>query len=253
MLTKPKISMIAPSQNSADNDVVKTAGGKLKSEQNVVPIGDAAVKSGRYDTTTGTLMITLGDDSTLVVEGFPTDQSIGTGPKGDRGAVGKGGRPGKNGKDGLDGPQGCPGSKGDKGEIGPTGPEGPMGITGEQGIQGIQGQQGDRGPKGEPGQEPIYVYSEAGSEERTVQYGRVMLWGHYQSDGSVNTADVRYPQATTRLTQTVVAFFANPQSVQAQNYEIEAQTKEGFALRVPSSFALPLDDDWDFQWIALGD
>ena len=245
--------MIAPSQNSTDNDVVKTSNGRLQSEQNVVPIGDAAVKDGRYDTTTGTLMITLGDDSTLVVEGFPTEQSIGTGPKGDRGGAGKEGRPGKNGKDGSEGPQGCPGAKGDKGEIGPTGPEGPIGLTGEQGIQGIQGPQGDQGPKGEPGQEPVYIYSEAGSEERTIQYGRVMLWGHFQADGSSNTADVRYPQATTRLTQTIVCFFANPQSIQAQNYEIEAQTKEGFALRVPDSFALPLADEWDFQWIALGD
>lgn len=253
MLTKPKISMIMPNDGSDTGDVVTTEGNNLVNKKNVVPVGDAAVKDGRFDTTTGTLFLTLGDDSTLVIDGLPTEQTIGTGPKGDRGMPGKEGRPGRNGKDGRDGEQGCPGPKGDKGEIGPTGPEGPQGEKGDTGAQGLQGPQGETGPKGEPGQEPVYVYGANASYEYTIQHGRVMAWGHYQSDGSTNVADVRYPQATTRLTQTIVCFFANPQSVQAQNYEIEAQTNEGFALRVPDTFSLPLADDWDFQWIALGD
>jgi hypothetical protein len=253
MLTQPPIHMISASPGSQSGDVVTQQEGKLGTERNIIPVGAGSIVSGRYDATTGTLHLNLGDGRTLVIKGFATEQTVGLGPKGNRGPLGKDGRVGKNGLNGREGLQGCPGVKGDKGEIGPNGTQGPEGPVGEPGNQGIQGSKGVRGPTGNPGQEPIYVYGTTSSQEHTVQHGRVMLWGHYMHDGSVNIADVRYPQATSRLTQTIICFFSDSQSMQAQNYSIEAQTNEGFTLRVPDSFILPLSDSWDFQWIALGD
>lgn len=136
------------------------------------------ILSGSYDDTTGSIVLTMSDNSQIPIKGLPTTSSLGVGQKGAAGNDGRDGRDGKNGTNGtngidgvcgpvgpvgpvgnigpigpagVDGPQGPQGNIGPHGNTGPIGPEGPEGPEGQQGIQGIQGNVGPLGPQGPQG------------------------------------------------------------------------------------------------------
>jgi hypothetical protein len=143
MLTKPPISMLSAVGKPGSN--VSFDGARVVLEAPGEEVVGKTLVSGQFDDSTGTLVMLLGDGSTLSISGFITPNSIGvgvtgpTGPKGDPGADGLIGEPGPQGPQGCQGPPGIPGrtgapgipgAVGDRGPIGPTGPTGPAGLDG---------------------------------------------------------------------------------------------------------------------------
>lgn len=94
---------------------------------------------GHYESTSGTLTLSIPDLGKLRISGFLTNSSI---PSISRSS-------GEKGRDGLDGTMGLDGRTGD---TGCRGPEGPRGITGARGQRGHQGDRGVTGATGATGE-----------------------------------------------------------------------------------------------------
>ncbi len=107
--------------------------------------GNVSISSGFFDNASGTLVLEMSNGKKLQIEGFLTENNIGSGPPGPPGAAGRDGIDGLDGRDGEQGPSGCEGPQGPRGpqgipgERGPIGPQGPMGPTGPQGPRGDDG------------------------------------------------------------------------------------------------------------------
>lgn len=112
------------------------------------------VEYGHFDPILGRLHLQLYSGENIVVEGFPSAESIPPGPTGPEGPRGRDGEPGVAGRDGLPGEPGCTGPRGDTGPQGPPGPDGrqgPQGPPGVRGMTGPAGPTGSTGPTGEMG------------------------------------------------------------------------------------------------------
>ena len=252
MLTKVDLALISPGTNSISGDILKVNEG-LISPQADQTAGEAIYPvKGSYDASSGVAFIHLSNQDVVRIQGLPTTQTIGEGPRGRDGLRGKPGQDGKNGKDGKDGLRGCAGPKGDRGRRGPIGPIGPTGATGATGNIGPTGATGSTGPKGLDGQEPIYVAGSLGSYEYTVRYGRITQWGTYKAGSTDQSIDIPFPIAFNRECTTVQITFHDAKSDQAREYEPQWDT-EGFILEMPVGTPIPLDEPWEFSWSAYGD
>jgi hypothetical protein len=211
-----------------------------------------------YDAQSGTLTLTDAEGRTAVARGFLT---VSTSPEGKQGPRGYPGKPGLNGKDGLPGrpgDQGCPGIKGDRGALGPTGPTGPIGPTG---VIGPIGPTGNTGPTGEPGvdgEEPEWVRGSRGVGLRLRQSGGTIMAGKFVWALPDTTVTLLFPLNLINSLDSLVLTFADPYCYQAENYEIgdlwfENAEIGGVTLKLKGTVPAPLNDPWDFFWIAVGD
>jgi hypothetical protein len=279
-LTKAALSMLDPGPNTDPGDFVQQNNdGQLELQTPGSPPGEQLPGINmEFDRDSGTLTLTVGD-AIVQARGLPTEQTLPSGPIGPRGREGKAGTQGRNGRDGAPGIQGCQGPKGDRGPKGATGATGERGIQGPVGDLGPTGPIGPTGPAGIDGEEPEYfpgIRNSLGSHTfvdiddegntiqgespfiRMVRSGAMLEWGRYVSDTGTEDVTVLFSQAFVNRVTGVFIFWTNPNSYQAQNYElgefIEIDSDiGGFTIGVSGSPTLPLTDTWDFQWLALGD
>lgn len=275
-LTKPTLAMISAGANSDNGDFVQNTSEGLKLlAPGTTPNEQLEAFELDYDKQTGVLTVQI-NDVIKRVTGLPTELNLPAGEKGQRGREGKQGTSGRNGRDGSPGIQGCQGPKGDRGPKGATGATGDRGIQGVIGPIGPTGATGPTGPSGIDGTEPEYnvgVRNEAGSNTtgttdtvdgenpylRMQRSGAMIEWGRCITVGSASgDAAVTFSRAFTNRVTGLLIFFTDPTSYQAQNYVIREYTPidddiGGFSIGVSGSPSLPLEDVWDFTWIALGD
>lgn len=271
--------MIQPNASSEPGDLVQQTSEGLSLLSPGTAAGEALDKfEASFDKQTGVLSITI-NDNTVKVTGLPTEQSLPSGPQGARGKEGKSGTPGRNGRDGAQGIQGCIGPKGDRG------PKGATGATGEKGDQGVTGAVGPTGPTGSTGatgndgNEPEYfagVRNEEGSHSFTevdgqgnttqgrspyvklIQSGAMHQWGRFINDTGTSEVTVLFSEPFVNRVTGILVFFVDPLSYQSQNYEVGDfididSDIGGFTIGVTGSPTLPLTDNWDFYWLAMGD
>jgi hypothetical protein len=161
-LTKTPLSMLEG--KGPPNSDVRYTGSEITTRLDDA-INDSGLVSGRFDDSTGTLVLTLVNGTLLKVSGFMTQSAIGTGPEG---------QPGIGGQDGTDGLMGTDGDQGQQGCQGPAGRAGATGPRGQQGIQGPAGDPGPEGPRGDQGLDgvvDVYIQSD---EPQNV--GPAALW-----------------------------------------------------------------------------
>lgn len=151
MLTRTPLSML-DARGKAQSDV--TFNGKEVVVEDLSVSEQHGVTSGAYDSTTGTVTLTLDSGDKIAITGFMTASDIGhgevgpTGPKGDSGTNGVEGRDGETGATGCQGPPGTPGRQGIAGPTGPAGAVGPVGDI------------GPTGPKGDDGVIQVYIQTQ---------------------------------------------------------------------------------------------
>lgn len=143
MRTKLPIEMLG-ARGRAGNAVVFD-GLNVKVSEDSQDSNDYGLEKGTYDSSIGTLTITLRNGKTIELSGFPTVNTIGRGPVGPTGPSGVNGTDGLNGLEGKQGPTGC---RGPEGPMGPDGREGPMGPHGPTGPAGAEGPEGPAGKDG---------------------------------------------------------------------------------------------------------
>lgn len=124
---------------------LKFNGNDIVLEENVKDENDFGINKATYDALAGALTMKLRNGTTILLEGFPTINTIGTGPRGPTGPGGREGRDGLNGEHGKAGPTGCMGPEGPRGRQGPAGEMGPHGPTGPAGPDGPTGPAGQDG------------------------------------------------------------------------------------------------------------
>lgn len=275
-LTKPSLNMINPGSNTQEGDFVQNTSEGLKLlTPGTTPNEQLESFALDFDRQSGTLTVNI-NGVVRRVSGMPTELNLPSGPIGPRGREGTPGNPGRNGRDGAPGIQGCQGPKGDRGPKGATGPTGERGEQGPIGPIGPTGSQGERGLPGNDGEEPEYfvgVRNEAGSNTtepldevqgenpfiRMRQTGAMIQWGRCISAGDVTgTVSVNFTREFTNRVTNLMLFFNDPYSYQAQNYDTPEYTEldadiGGFSIGVKGTPTLPLADQWDFFWIAMGD
>lgn len=260
MLTRPTITMVKPGSDAENDQILAVSNSRIIATNPTKSLPDHIPTALGFDELTGTFQMLWSDGTLLKAEGLPTATSGKKGDRGDRGEKGEKGRNGQNGKDGRNGKQGCRGRKGDRGEKGEQGEQGLKGDQGEQGDKGDKGDKGDQGKKGDPGQEPILIPGNP-SYERVLSSNRVIAWGRYydtetsDTTGLTHKADVLFPDANISdpANVTVICFFKDGQSTQAQNYMVEDISSEKFLLSLPESFNNQVvNDPWDFHWVILG-
>jgi hypothetical protein len=271
--------MIQPTEGSESGDFVQQTDQGLETQSPGTSATEALdTFTADFDKQSGVLSITI-NNRTVRVSGLPTELNLPSGPQGARGKEGKAGTPGRNGRDGATGIQGCAGPKGDRG------PKGATGATGERGIQGPIGNAGPTGPTGATGatgtdgnepeyfagirnQEGSHTFTETDDEGNTTQgrspyirmieSGAMIEWGRYIQDTGTEEVTVLFSEPFVNRVTSIMIFFNDPYSFQAQNYEIGDFVDVdsdigGFTIGVKGTFTLPLSDVWDFTWIALGD
>jgi hypothetical protein len=216
-----------------------------------------AVIQGTYDSESGTVTLVNADDSIVTITGFPTERSLPQGHRGPEGKVGLRGLPGRSGRDGKPGIQGCPGVKGDRGLRGPIGPEGPRGPQGEIGKTGEKGDKGDKGDAGADGVEPEYLKTSRGVSITIKRSGGNIQSGYYENILQDRTITVLFPRNLVNQVASIILFFKNPSSYQAQNYEIGNYFYDdleigGFTITLKGTVPTPLEA-WQFWWLVMGD
>lgn len=167
-LTRVPLQMVS-ARGQADSLVAFTGSQLILQKQTDDP-NDHGILGGSYDATSGVLTLNLRNGSALVLEGFPTINSIGVGPAGPTGPAGRDGRDGLNGVDGDQGPQGCEGPEGPRGRQGPQGEEGPPGPTGPKGATG------PTGPKGEDGVVQMWIQNDDPIDTATDHVRAGAIW-----------------------------------------------------------------------------
>lgn len=143
-LTRTPLSMLQAAGRVGNPLRFNGVGVEVSSEQG--DADDYGLSHAKYDALAGALELVLQNGEKIQVSGFPTVNSIGTGPMGPAGPSGVDGKDGLDGRpgeqgatgcEGPEGPQGPPGREGPRGPRGSTGPEGPVGPTGPAGADGI--------------------------------------------------------------------------------------------------------------------
>lgn len=274
-ITKPSIEMIVADNAETGDYIQQTTQGLKPSTPSKTPNEHLSAFELDFDSESGTLTLNL-NGVVRRVSGLPTQLNLPAGPIGPRGREGMPGTPGRNGRNGAPGEQGCQGPKGDRG---PKGATGSTGERGQQGPIGPIGPTGPTGPKGDSGSDA----SEAEYREGTVNEngshvsapldevqgenpfirmpGRdpMIAWGHCVSAGDVTGAvSVNFSRAFVNRVSGLFLFFTDPNSFQANNYAMPQYIEidddiGGFTVGLTGNPTLPLADQWDFFFLALGD
>lgn len=235
------------------------------------PVGEFDTKYS-FDSETGTLSILYADGRQQIVSGFIRSSDLRQSMQGEPGLPGTPGTPGKDGRPGRDGLPGCRGRKGDRGRMGPTGGTGPRGATGNTGSTGDLGPTGPDGPPGkdaiapeytvvpyvDPDTETPYAHAYVGYDhdlvtQRTINSGRVI------ARALRDTINVTFLKPFENRVLNVNITFFNANTNQAKTYRLYNHAREdgSFENSMLGGFVIKCIgmnvEDWDFNFIAMGD
>lgn len=256
-ITRIPLDMLEPSDDASAGDTVEFDGESLQLVPEEQNLDDKYITAGSFDSLTGTLTLQTTDGTSVKIEGFLTNSSIGKGPTGPTGPTGKAGSNGRNGKDGLRGYMGCTGPRGYRGMIGATGATGATGPTGATGA-GPTGPTGVTGPTGPTGNSLVVTATEEGYAEQ-FENKSVRMWGVVDEEG---------PKLAHRITLPVTVTGSIRPSFNLQFYGADSAIREAVSISVTQATVditvdvnlLPKDSSgdpveptgWNFSWQLLG-